>query len=44
MLNYKLQNNLSDMGKQYGRDDDDLYVKKSVFYPTALDIDNDTND
>ena len=44
MLNYKLQNNLTDMGKNYGGDDEDLYAKKSIFYPSALDIDNDTND
>ena len=43
MLNYKMQNNLSDIGKQYGRDEDDLYAKKNIFYPNALDIDNDTN-
>lgn len=44
MLNYKLQNNLTDLGKNYGRDDVDLYDKKSIFYPSAMDIDNDTND
>ena len=44
MLNYKLQNNLTDLGKNYGRDEDDFYKNKSIFYPSALDVDNDTTD
>lgn len=44
MLNYKLQGNLTDLGKNYGRDDEDIYARKSIFYPSAMDIDNDTND
>lgn len=47
MLNYKLQNNLSDLGRDFGKQDDDLYggaVKSSTFYPTPLDVDNDVGD
>ena len=48
MLNYKLQNNLTDLGKDFGGRDEDNYsrsIKTSTFYPTsALDIDNDTNE
>ena len=45
MLNYKLQNNLTDLGRDFGGKDDDLYglgVKSSTFYPSPLDVDNDT--
>jgi len=45
MLNYKLQNNLTDLGRDFGGREDDLYskgVKSSTFYPGPLDIDNDT--
>lgn len=47
MLNYKLQNNLSDLGTDFGRKDDEYMgkgVKNTVFYPSALDVDNDTTD
>ena len=47
MLNYKLQNNLTDLGKNFGGDEDNYSksVKTNTFYPTsALDIDNDTNE
>jgi len=47
MLNYKLQNNLTDLGRDFGGREDDLLdkgVKSSVFYPSALDVDNDTTD
>jgi len=47
MLNYKLNNNLSDLGRDFVSKDDDLFskgVKSSVFYPSALDVDNDTTD
>ena len=47
MLNYKLQNNLTDLGKDFGSREEDNYskpIKSSVFYPDAMDIDNDTND
>ena len=48
-LNYKLQNNLTDLGRDFGgRDDDGLFskggVKATTFYPSALDVDNDTTD
>jgi hypothetical protein len=46
MLNYKLQNNLTDLGRDFGGRDDDLFarpgVKSSTFYQSPLDIDNDT--
>ena len=43
MLNYKLQNNLTDLGRDFGgRDDDYRGVKSSTFYPGPLDVDNDT--
>ena len=45
MLNYKLQNNLTDLGRDFAGKDDDLYglgVKSSTFYQSPLDIDNDT--
>ena len=47
MLNYKLQNNLSDLGRDFGSKEDDMLskgVKSTVFYPSALDVDNDTTD
>lgn len=47
MLNYKLQNNLTDMGRDSGGGRADLFgheAKGSVFYPSALNIDDDTTD
>ena len=47
MLNYKLNNNLSDLGRDFGNREEDTFakgVKSSVFYPSALDVDNDTTD
>lgn len=47
MLNYKLQNNLGDLGRDFvGKDYDYLGggVKSSLFYPSPLDVDNDTNE
>lgn len=50
MLNYKLQNNLNELGDNFtsNREEDmlarDIGGKKSYFYPSALDIDADTND
>ena len=38
---------MSDLGRDFGRDDPDYYskdLKKSAFYPSALDVDNDTTD
>ena len=42
MLNYKLQNNLGDLGRDFvGRDPDYLSggVKSNLFYPSPLDVD-----
>jgi hypothetical protein len=48
MLNYKLNTNLTDLGRDFGpnREDETFNkgVKSSVFYPTALDVDNDTTE
>jgi hypothetical protein len=47
MLNYKLQNNLGDLGRDFVGRDIDTYgagVKSSLFYPSPIDVDNDTND
>lgn len=46
MLNYKLQNNLSDLGRDFGNGEENGAggVKSSTFYPGALDIDNDTGE
>lgn len=47
MLNYKLQNNLGDLGRDFvGRDVDYLSggVKSDLFYPSPLDVDQDTNE
>jgi len=47
MLNYKLQNNLTDMGRDMGGGREDLFgheAKGSTFYPSALNIDDDTTD
>jgi hypothetical protein len=47
MLNYKLQGNLTDLGRDFGAREEDDYskpLKSSTFYPAALDIDNDTNE
>ena len=48
MLNYKLQNNLGELGRDFvGRDYDTGYgggVKSSMFYPSPLDVDQDTNE
>ena len=45
MLNYKLQNNLGDLGRDFaGRDIDTAGVKGSLFYPSPIDVDNDTHD
>ena len=46
MLNYKLQNNLGELGREFaGRDIDTVTggVKGHVFYP-ALDVDNDVTE
>ena len=46
MLNYKLQNNLGELGREFvGRDIDAVTggVKSDVFYP-GLDVDHDTNE
>ena len=40
MLNYKLQNNLSDFGKGYNFEDEAVVIKEG----RRLDIDNDLND
>ena len=47
MLNYKLQNNLGELGRDFaGRDADAMPtgVKGSTFYPSPLDVDVDTNE
>ena len=54
MLNYRLQNNLSDLGRDFGgvlglRDAEEIYpleggVKSSVFYKNNFEVDNDTNE
>ena len=47
MLNYKLNNNLTELGRDFGNREDDTFtkgVKSAVFYPSALDVDNDTTD
>lgn len=47
MLNYKLQNNLGELGREFaGRDIDTVTggVKSNVFYPAPLDFDHDTNE
>jgi len=47
MLNYKLQNNLTDMGRDLGGGREDLFgheAKGPSFYPSALNIDDDTTD
>ena len=48
MLNYKLNNNLTDLGRDFGQNrEDETFnkgVKSAVFYPSALDVDNDTTD
>ena len=47
MLNYKLQNNLGDLGRDFvGRDIDTVTggVKSNLFYPSPLDVDQDTNE
>ena len=47
MLNYKLQNNLGDLGRDFvGRDIDTVTggLKSDVFYPSPLDVDLDTNE
>lgn len=48
MLNYKLQNNLGELGRDFvGRDFDAGHgggVKNSMFYPSPLDVDQDTNE
>ena len=47
MLNYKLQNNINELGNNFssGRDEDYLSRDRNYFHPSgALDVDNDTND
>lgn len=47
MLNYKLQNNLGDLGRDFvGRDLDTVTggVNSNLFYPSPLDVDQDTNE
>ena len=38
---------MSDLGNDFGRKDDEYMgkgVKNTVFYPSAIDVDNDTTD
>jgi len=44
MLNYKLQNNLTDLGRDFGGREAEGGYKSDVFYPSPLDVDNDTNE
>ena len=44
MLNYKLQNNISELGQNFYGGQDEANVGPSTFYPSPLGIDNDTNE
>ena len=47
MLNYKLQNNLSDIGRDFGGRETDIFgtreVPTSTFYKSPLDVDDGTS-
>ena len=45
MLNYKLQSNVTELGVNFGNKDEDFYSRElSGKYPSAINVDNDTNE